>query len=185
MPPRPPSNLTASVAGSTVTFSWSPSSNGGAVTDYLLWAGLTPSVSPPLVTVPVGLSTSYVATGVPPGTYYVFVQARSASSASSAGNVVTITVAASGAPGAPSLNAPIVSGNTVTLSWNPGSGDTPTEYILTARTSPGGAPLVTVPLTGTSASFGAVPSGTYYLRLTATNAAGMSPPSTDVTVVVP
>ena len=102
-----------------------------------------------------------------------------------ASNVVTITVAASGAPGAPSLNAPIVSGNTVTLSWNPGSGDTPTEYILTARTSPGGAPLVTVPLTGTSTSFGAVSSGTYYLRLTATNAAGMSPPSTDVTVVVP
>jgi PKD repeat protein len=41
-----------------------------------------------------------------------------------------------------------------------------------------------VPLTGTSASFADVPSGTYYLTLTASNSAGTSSSSTPVTVVV-
>lgn len=183
-PIGPPSNLTATVAGSTISFAWSPPSSGVA-TSYVLWAGATPSVNPPLVTVPLGTATSFVASGVPAGTYYVFVQARNASSVSGASNVVAVTVAGQSPPGAPALNTPVVSGSTVSLSWTPGSGGTPTSYLLAASASPGGAPIVTVPLTGTSASFANVPSGTYYLRLTATNGAGTSPPSTALTLVVP
>ena len=40
-------------------------------------------------------------------------------------------------------------------------------------------------MTGTSASFANVPSGTYYVHLTASNAAGTSPSSAEVTIVVP
>ena len=45
--------------------------------------------------------------------------------------------------------------------------------------------VATVPLGGTSVSFGGVPPGTYFLRMTATNAVGTSPLSNQVTLVVP
>ncbi len=183
-PVGPPSNLGATVAGSTITFSWDPPLRGVA-TSYVLWAGATPSVNPPLATVPLGNVTSVVANDVPAGTYYVFVQARNAFSASGASNVVAVTVAGQPPPGAPTLNAPIVSGSTVSLSWTPGTGGAPTSYTLAVSATPGGAALVTVPLTGTSVAFPNVPLGTYYLRLTATNDAGTSGPSAVVTLVVP
>ena len=175
----------ATVSGSTVSFTWNPPTTGSPVTAYVLWAGLTPSVSPPLTTVPLGTGTSYAVSGVPPGTYYVFVQARSGSSASAASNVVTVTVAGAEAPGAPTLHPPTVSGSTVTLSWSAGSGGTPTGYLLTASVTSGGTPIATVPLSGATVSFAGVPSGTYYLRLTASNSAGMSSPSAQVVLTVP
>ncbi|HQZ39120.1 MAG TPA: fibronectin type III domain-containing protein [Vicinamibacterales bacterium] len=88
------------------------------------------------------------------------------------------------APGAPTLNAPVVAGNSVVLSWTPSSGSAPTSYVLTATTT-GEALIATVPLTGTSAVFSSVPSGTYLLRLVAVNGVGSSPPSSTVTLVVP
>jgi hypothetical protein len=179
-----PSDLRATVAGSTVSFSWSPPSTGGPATGYVLWAGLTPSVSPPLATIPLSIGTSYVVTGVPPGTYYVFVQARNTFSASAASNVVTVSVAGATPPGAPTLLPPTVNGSTVTLSWNPGPGGVPTGFTLFARSSPTSPPLVTVPLTGSSTSFTNVPVGTYYLELTASNAGGTSPASPAVVVAV-
>jgi hypothetical protein len=184
-PPGPPSGLTATVSGTTVSFNWNPPSSGGPVTGYVLWAGLTPSVSPPLATVPVGVATSYMAAGVPPGTYYVFVQARGNSTASAASNVVMVTVAGAAPPGAPTLNPPIVNGSTVTLSWSPGAGGLSTRYTLSASVSPNAPPLVTVPLTGSSASFANVPAGTYYLMLTAANDGGTSPASPTVVMTVP
>ncbi|HUU94441.1 MAG TPA: hypothetical protein VM487_01780 [Phycisphaerae bacterium] len=87
-------------------------------------------------------------------------------------------------PGAPTLDPPVVSGNTVGLSWTPGTGSTPTSYVLTAFAS-GGAVLATVPLTGTSTSFSGVPSGSYLLQLVAMNVLGSSPPSSPVPLVVP
>jgi hypothetical protein len=59
------------------------------------------------------------------------------------------------------------------------------SYTLTASVTPGGAAIATVPLTGTTVAFAGVPSGTYYLHLTASNAAGTSAPSNQVTLVVP
>ena len=53
-----------------------------------------------------------------------------------------------------------------------------------ASLSAGGAPIVTAPLSGTSISFANVPNGTYYLRMTASNAAGTSAPSAEVPAIV-
>jgi len=88
------------------------------------------------------------------------------------------------APGTPTLNPPTVAGNTVGLSWTTSGGTQPTSFLLTA-TTPGGVVLVTVPLTGSSVSFGGVPSGTYHLSLVAVNEVGSSPPSATVVLVVP
>lgn len=186
VPPEAPTGLGVTVSGTNVTFSWTAPVSGGAPTGYLLVAGLTPGFTAPIASVPtpagsLGLSVP----GVPPGTYYARVQATNAAGASMPSNEVTVTVAGASAPGAPVLNTPVVSGSTVTLSWTPGPGGTPTSYTLIAATTPGGAPIVTVPLSGSGASFAGVPSGTYYLRLTAANAAGTSAASSQVTLVVP
>ena len=76
-------------------------------------------------------------------------------------------------------------GSRVALSWTAGAGGTPTHYTLMACVTPDGAPVQTVRLTGAAISFPDVPAGTYYLRLTASNAAGVSPPSAPVTLTVP
>lgn len=184
-PPGPPSNLAATVSGATVSFGWTPPASGGAVGAYVLVAGLAPGFVVPFAAVPLGATPGFAVPGVPPGTYYVRVLAQNAGGTSAPSNEVAFTVAGLTPPGAPTLNAPMVSGSTVSLSWGPGSGDAPTGYTLTASLAPGSAPIVTVPFTSTGASFPGVPSGTYYLRLTASNAAGTSAPSAEVAVVVP
>jgi hypothetical protein len=184
-PPGPPSGLTASTTGSTVSLSWTPPSSGGAVGTYALVAGLTPGFVVPLTTLPVGATPGYVVAAVPPGTYYVRVLAQNASGASAASNEVTVTVAGATPPGAPTLQPPMVTGSTVALSWSAGAGQTPTHYTLMASLTPAGAPIQTVPVTGTAVSFPNVPAGTYYLRLLATNAAGTSLPSAEITLSVP
>ena len=83
------------------------------------------------------------------------------------------------------LNPPLVSGHTVTLSWTPGAGGVPAGYRLSASATPGGPPLVVAPVSGTTASFGNVPTGTYYVRIVAVNAVGTGPASNEVTAVVP
>ncbi|MEZ5417137.1 MAG: S8 family serine peptidase [Vicinamibacterales bacterium] len=186
-PPGPPTGLAVVVAGSTATFTWNAPSSGGPVAEYVLAAGFTPGFSTAAVSMPLPPTPTSVAIGgIPPGTYFVRVYARNAGGNSpSSSNEVTVSVAGPTAPGAPVLNTPSVSGGVVSLSWSPGAGGAPTSYTLFASLTSGGAPIATVPLGGTSVSFGGVPPGTYFLRMTATNAVGTSPLSNQVTLVVP
>jgi hypothetical protein len=78
-----------------------------------------------------------------------------------------------------------VNGTTVSLSWSAGAGPAPTSFLLTASLTPGGAPVASVPVTGSGIAIPGVAPGTYYLRLVAVNAAGTSPPSNEVVLVVP
>jgi hypothetical protein len=184
-PPGPPSNLMASVTGTTTTFSWSAPASGGALTNYILVAGLTPGFGVPYATMALGSTPGVSVPGVPQGTFYVRVLAQNASGTSAPSNEITVTVAGATLPGAPTLHPPMVTGSTVALSWSAGAGEPPTHYTLTASATPGGAPIVSVPLTGTATSFANVPAGTYFLRLTASNGAGTSTSSAELTVIVP
>lgn len=184
-PPASPTGFGASVIGTTATFTWTAPVSGGAPTGYVLLAGTTPGFASPFASLPLPVSPNSVSIpGVPPGTYYIRLVAQNAGGTSGPSNEVTLTVAGASAPGAPTLSAS-ATGSTVNVSWTAGSGGAPTSYTLNAAVTPGGAPVATVPLGGTSASFANVPSGTYYLRLTASNGAGTSPASNQVTVTVP
>ncbi|MFN7977486.1 MAG: hypothetical protein U0P30_05075 [Vicinamibacterales bacterium] len=184
--PGAPTGLAVSVAGTGATFTWSAPSSGGAPAGYTLVAGVTAGFATPIASLPLPVTpTSIGIAGIPPGTYYVRLVATNAGGTGPASNEVTFTIAAPAAPAAPVLQAPQVAGSTVTLTWTAGSGAAPTSYTLTASATPGGPAIVAVPLTGTSITFAGVPSGTYYLRLTASNAAGTSGPSNQVTLVVP
>ncbi|MEZ5420811.1 MAG: fibronectin type III domain-containing protein [Vicinamibacterales bacterium] len=72
------------------------------------------------------------------------------------------------------------------MSWTPGGGGAAMAYVLSAALSSGGVPIVTAPLGGAkSATFTQVPPGTYFVKVSASNGVGTSPPSNEVLVVVP
>jgi hypothetical protein len=77
-----------------------------------------------------------------------------------------------------------VSGGTVVLAWLPGANG-PTSYVVEAGSSPGLANLANsdVGLTTTLTATG-VGAGTYYVRMRARNACGVSGPSNEVVVRV-
>ncbi len=100
-------------------------------------------------------------------------------------NEATLRVGATAPPATPTLHAPSVSGTTVSFAWTAGGGAAPTSFVLSAAVTPGGAPVASVPVSGSSVTIPGVPRGTYYVRLTAVNAAGASAPSNQITVVVP
>jgi hypothetical protein len=92
-----------------------------------------------------------------------------------------------GLPGPPiGLNASS-SGSTVTLTWGaPVTGGTPTAYYIEAGSSPGTSNLAAFSTGSTATSFsaGGVGNGTYYIRVRASNAAGLSSPSNEARLVV-
>src|SRR5207247_5956134 len=74
--PSAPTNLAASVSGSTVVLRWTAPASACAATSYLLQAGSTSGASN-LANTPVG-GTSLTATNVGNGTYYIRVIAVNA-----------------------------------------------------------------------------------------------------------
>ena len=185
--PGAPVGFAVSAVGTTATFTWNAPASGGTPTGYTLLAGLTPGFTSPFASLPLPASPrSAVVPGVPPGVYYVRLVATNAGGAGAASNEVTLTVAAPSAPAAPTLNAPVVSGSTVTFSWTPGAGaGASTSYLLTASLTPGGASIASLPVSATGIAVPNVPPGTYYVRVSGVNSAGVGAPSNQVTVVVP
>jgi hypothetical protein len=88
--PQAPRNLVSSVAGSTLTLSWSPPAGGCAPAQYLLLAGSSRGQSN-LAHVSMGTQLSLTA-NVARGTYYVRVVAVNGAGPSAASNEVTVTV---------------------------------------------------------------------------------------------
>jgi fibronectin type 3 domain-containing protein len=92
--PSVPSGLTASVAGSTATLSWTASSDDVAVTGYSVYRGATADFTADASTRIGGTSTpSYTDSGLAVGTYYYRVIALdAASNASAASGSTSVTV---------------------------------------------------------------------------------------------
>ena len=88
--PSAPTNLTASVVGSTVTLTWT-STSVEPLFGHLVEAGSASQLSN-LATVLIGPSTVFVASNVPAGTYFVRVRASNSGGPGSASNEVIIVV---------------------------------------------------------------------------------------------
>lgn len=92
-----------------------------------------------------------------------------------------------GVPTGPSGLTATVTGSTVTLFWTaPSSGDA-TSYVLEAGSSAGARDLANFATASAATTYIAnnVPSGTYFIRVKAANAAGVSGSSNEIVVTVP
>ena len=91
----------------------------------------------------------------------------------------------------PTLSAPralngIVNGATVSLFWDaPAASVPPSGYLVEASFSPGGLPIATLPVAGTSVVVPGVPAGRYVVRVRAvTVIATVSGPSNEIVITV-
>lgn len=180
--PGAPGTLSATVSGLQVAFTWG---SAASATTYVLEAGSATGLSN-LVALNVGSGLSFAASAAP-GTFFIRVRGSNACGVGPASNEVPITLGtAVPLPGAPQNLTAEVSGRTVTLAWStPVSGGAPSGYVLEAGSSPGLADIAAAPVSATGFVAPNVPTGRYYVRVRATNAAGSGPPTSDREVVVP
>ena len=184
--PAAPIGLAASVAGSTVTLTWQPGA-GEAPLQYQVEAALVP-LGPVIAALRADVPTLTV-TQVPDGTYFVHVRAVNAGGASAPSNEVMVTIGAPpcGVPNAPGPLTHSVNGSIVSLAWVPPGGGCPvTQYFLQAGSAPGLANIANLNVGQQLTLQTTAPPGTYFVRVVAANASGLSSPSNeDIVSLVP
>lgn len=178
-----PRGLTARLSASTVTLGWQ-SGPPPAATGYVVEAGTSPGVTD-VGSFAVGAATQ-VSGALPAGTFFIRVRAATNGSPGAASSVAIVTIPAVAAPPAtPGTLTGSVASGMVSLSWGAASGNS-TTYVIEAGTGAGLANIITFPTGHLDTTFSAlVPSGTYVVRIRAANAFGVSPPTNEVTLVVP
>jgi fibronectin type III domain protein len=187
--PSAPANLAFQVSGSTVILTWSPPAGGGATATYVLEAGTAAGQSNIVSFATGGTTTTFTATGVPNGTYFVRVRARNADGTSGPSNEATVVVGGGGGscqpPGAPppANFTASASGNTVTLAWTAVAGAI--AYVIEAGSSAGASNIIVFDTGSTATTFtGNAPNGTYYLRVRVRTACGTSAASNEAALTV-
>jgi hypothetical protein len=188
-PPGPPRQPAVSVSGNVVTLQWTPPA-AGLATSYIVAAGSQPGAADlgvfdvgPVVSV----SAQVFSPNDVPQTYWVRVIALNPSGQSPATADVPFTVPPPAPPPVPTGLAAVVSGTSVTLTWQtPAGGSVPVAHLVEAGGAPGLADLGVFD-TGspqTFAVFNGVPAGTYYVRVRSRTAMATSVASAEIIVIV-
>jgi hypothetical protein len=171
-----------SVVGSAVMLRWTASQGA---TSYRIRAGTSPGTAN-VFDATVGNSTALTATGVPLGSYFVRVHAVGLGGESAPSNEIRIDVGGSGPclpPAAPTLLPANVLASLVTLDWT--AAPAAMSYIIEAGSLPGATNVTSFDTRNPALTLTATaPPGTYYVRLRARNACGVSGPSNEVVVRV-
>lgn len=179
--PSAPTNLSANVAGSLLSLSWTPPSSGGSVSTYILQAGSGPGLTN-LFNGALGAITS-IAGNVPPGGYYLRMLAQGPGGTSPPSNEVLASVAC------PIPSAPVLSGSkagtVINLSWTTPGGGAVTGYTLRVGTGSGASNLFDGAVGATNALSGPVPNGVHFIRVSATSACGESAASNEIAITIP
>ena len=180
-PPPAPTGFAASVNGSMVTLT--AQLPPVSLTGLLLVGGVTPGSAQSVV--PLSVSGQNTLSNVSPGTYYARLLAVSPGGSSAPSNEVQIvvTAAACEAPAVPVVSAQ-VSGSAVVISWGAVGGAA--GYRLDVAAAAGGAPILSQPVgpQTTAVSNPSAPAGTYYVKVTALSACGLSTTSAESIVVI-
>lgn len=187
-PPGAPSSLTVSSAGSSVSLTWQASTSGGPAAAYIIEGASGPRLAD-LATFSTGSTvTSFSVVGVYAGGYYLRVRATNAAGTSAPSNEVFLVVGGCASPPTAPGALTVVSnqGGTVTLQWSAPTGAV-TSYVIEAGSTLGATNLANSDLGSAATTFTAtrVGRGTYYVRIRARNACGVSSPSNEIVVVVP
>ena len=184
--PTAPQSLTGSVSGSRATLAWRAPAGGGAPQNYLIYAGTSSGGT----NVANGLAVGNVLSAygdLPRGRYYIRVRAANGAGLSPFSNQITLRVGKQLA--SPSGLQVTWVGSTATLSWTTTAGataeDVPTNFVLEAGSAPGLSDVATVNVGNTTSFRADVSTGTFYVRVRATNAHGESDPTADLVLVAP
>lgn len=184
--PNVPTALVAWMSAGRLTVTWT-APTGAVPTGYLLEVGSAPGLSN-LATVPV-TNRSFTFLPVPSGFYFIRIRALvGAVAGQPTADVMVNSGNVSAPPSEPQNFFVSVSSGTATFTWSaPLFGPAPTSYVIEAGTATGlsNIAVFSTGSTATTLVVPGVPSGTYYLRLRAVNAAGSSPVSNERTLVVP
>jgi len=183
--PSVPASFTATANDATVNLQWTAPATG-VTQGYQVVAGSGPGLAD-LAVLPFPATVTSLGGVVPYATYYVRVHATNVCGISPPSQEVALVVQpCAAAPAAPLGLTGSASGGVVTLAWTAPAGVSPTSYIVVAGSVSGGSNIVVYPTGSTATSLAApAPSGTYFVRVIATNACGQSGASNEVTVVVP
>ncbi len=187
--PGRPAQFGAWFSGRTVTVSWAAPTTGDPVVNYVLEGGSAPGLAN-LGRVDLGTATSFTVGGVPGGTFWLRLRAANHSGVGPASSELALVMGPAGGcvglPMAPAYNAPVVAGNSVTLSWSPPTeGTTPLSYVLVAGLAPGLSDVAVIDLGSPATSVsGLVPDGTYFVRMAARGSCGVGPLSNERPLVV-
>jgi hypothetical protein len=179
---EPPRNLVASsIVANRVTLRWDLHTSGIPPTAYELEGGLNPGEV--LASVSTGGIAPVFSFSAPSGAFYVRLHALAGSVRSEASNEIRIVVNMPEPPSAPANLLGVVNGSDIALSWtNTFAGGAPSALWLHVS----GTITATLPLPmGDMFTAANVPSGTYTLRVSASNASGASSPSNAVTLHFP
>ncbi len=183
-----PANFRVTASGTTVALNWDPTTDPN-VSDVLVEAGSAPGLSDYVSGASLGTLGGYVASNLPAGQYYFRLRSVGRTGTSPASNEVQVIVG--GGSGNPpnyptDLQATVGTSRSVTLTWH-ASNDGPqaSSFRLEVGSQSGLSDYGTLTVQGMSFAAGAVPPGSYWIRVRATNASGSSAPSSDIHVVVP
>ena len=181
-PPGPPSGVVFLPTPTGLVIQWNEPTAGGVPTSYAIDVGLAPGATALTLAAP---TTEFQVIGAPPGRYYVRVRGLNAAGSGppSVDEVLVIGGGAMG-PAVPRFATAWMLGSRLLMHWerNQYGGDV-THYLVEAGTAAGLANIATIPVSVPAFTFDGVPPGTFFLRVRAVNAAGVSGPSNEVMVV--
>lgn len=178
-PPPTPTGYAAQGSGLNANFSWNASPS---TTFYVLEAGST-SGAANLFQGSVGLITSLAATG-PAGTYFTRVRAANACGVSAPSVEAPVSLTCNAA--APTGFSATKTGTLVTFRWSASAGAT--SYRIQVGAASGLSNLLNVDVgagTAIIVNTAGAPTGTYFVRVVAQTACGLTGPSNQGTVAVP
>jgi len=182
LPPDPPTDLVVTrVTGNRVTLQWTAAPGGTPPTDYVVEGGVSPGDT--LASLATGSTNPIFTFAAPGGAFFVRVRARNGASLSGPSNEVRLFVNAAVPPSSPVSLTGLVNGSSVALAWtHTFEGGTPTGVLLDVT----GAATLTLPLGASELfTYNGVPPGTYTFRVRASNSAGVSAPSTPLSLTFP
>ncbi|WP_281556234.1 hypothetical protein [Thalassomonas sp. RHCl1] len=166
--PKPPGTPSISAPTSSSTGSYSVSWSAGSGEKPTSYQLIGEGVSGTLYS---GSSTYSRRGPLPDGTYYYRVKACNSAGCSGYSSVDSTRVTLPKPPGTPTISAPTLSTTgSYTVSWQAGSGATPTRYEVAGENISGHFYTGTA----TSSARGPLPMATYYYKVRACNAAGCS-----------
>lgn len=180
-PPTVPQDVQATLVAGDAQLNWTASTDNNAVAGYRVYRGTTAAFAVSAATQVADLTaTTWTDPAVPAGTwYYRVVAVDTAGSASAASVAASVTVAAqpeTQAPSVPTGLAATVSGTTAALTWSASTDNVAvTGYQVYRGTSAGfvaDAASKIADTTGTSYSATGLTAGTWFYRVTASDAAG-------------